>query len=123
VRLTRRPYLIENVRGAPLRGAVLLCGAMFDLRVYRHRLFESNVLLMVPPHPRHRESTGAHRGYSYRHPFVCVAGHNFHLAEGKAAMGITWMGTRRELSQAVPPAYTHHLGLQLRRYLEDTPDA
>ena len=37
------PYIIENVEGAPLLDPVLLCGAMFpELRVYRHRLFESN---------------------------------------------------------------------------------
>lgn len=37
------PWIIENVEGAPLRDPVLLCGSMFPgLRVYRHRLFESN---------------------------------------------------------------------------------
>jgi hypothetical protein len=34
------------------------------------------------------------------------------LARGKAAMGIDWM-TRDELSQAVPTAYTEHIGRQL----------
>jgi hypothetical protein len=41
--LIGKPWVIENVPGAPLRDPVMLCGVMFDgLRVYRHRLFESN---------------------------------------------------------------------------------
>lgn len=48
------PYIIENVMGAPLINPVMLCGAMFPgLRVYRHRIFESNIALTVPPHPKH----------------------------------------------------------------------
>ena len=41
------PYVIENVPGAPIEG-VLLCGSMFGLKVIRHRVFESNVMLMAP---------------------------------------------------------------------------
>ena len=53
---TGRPYVIENVVGAPLIDPLLLCGTMFEgLRVIRHRLFESNLLLSAPgpcrPHP------------------------------------------------------------------------
>ena len=40
------PYIIENVPGAPLRNPVMLCGSAFGLRVQRHRLFESNVMLL-----------------------------------------------------------------------------
>ena len=45
---TGLPYVIENVPGAPLVDPVTLCGSMFGLAVRRHRLFESNVALMVP---------------------------------------------------------------------------
>lgn len=53
------PYVIENVYGAKkaLRNPVMLCGADFGLKVYRHRLFESNVMLLVPPHVPHRDNT------------------------------------------------------------------
>jgi len=53
------PYVIENVYGAKraLRNPVMLCGADFGLKVYRHRLFESNVLLMTFPHQPHRDNT------------------------------------------------------------------
>ena len=37
---TGKPYIIENVVGAPLDNPLLLCGTMFGLRVRRHRLFE-----------------------------------------------------------------------------------
>lgn len=53
------PYIIENVAGAKkaMRNPVMLCGADFGLKVYRHRLFESNVMLLVPPHVPHRDNT------------------------------------------------------------------
>lgn len=112
-----RPWIVENVVGAPLQGPILLCGTMFGLRVFRHRLFESSVFLMTPAHPGHVGSTGAHRGYSTsrsgRNGFLCIAGHNFEMQAGAAAMGIDWMVVRRELSQAIPPAYTEYLGRQL----------
>lgn len=53
----RTLYCIENVPGAPL-SAFTLCGQMFGLPIYRHRLFESNFLVMVPSHPRHPEKIG-----------------------------------------------------------------
>lgn len=118
----KRPFVIENVMGAPMRPpAIMLCGMMFGLRVLRHRWFESNVLLFSPPHPRHPAGTltNAHRGYDRgKSPFVCLAGHNFERREGERAIGINWMRSRRELAQAVPPAYTEFIGKQLIRLWE-----
>ena len=34
-----RPYVIENVPGAPLINPVQMCGSSFGLKVRRHRLF------------------------------------------------------------------------------------
>lgn len=43
LRASGKPYVIENVDGAPLLDPVILCGTMFrGLRVLRHRLFETN---------------------------------------------------------------------------------
>lgn len=54
---TNKPYCIENVVGAPLINPILLCGSMFPgLRVYRHRLFESNFKIVPPPSPRTQSS-------------------------------------------------------------------
>lgn len=49
----RIPWVIENVPGAPLRADATLCGQMFGLPLYRHRLFESNIPLVQPVHPAH----------------------------------------------------------------------
>ena len=55
-----KPYIIENVVGAPLQNPVTLCGTMFGLSVFRHRLFESNVPLVVEHKCDHRNrSTGS----------------------------------------------------------------
>lgn len=51
LKAAKRPYAIENVVGAPLIDPVELCGAMFGLRVYRHRLFEYSFSVKAPKHP------------------------------------------------------------------------
>lgn len=104
------PYVIENVVGAPLAHHVELCGVMFGLGVLRHRRFETSHLLFQPPHPSHcgRVSDGA---------YVTVAGNgadsrDFRLSTWRRAMGIGWM-EKRELCQAIPPAYTQWIGRQM----------
>lgn len=54
-----KPYMLENVGGnrKRLRNPLMLCGAQFGLKVYRHRFFESNVLLFQPEHQPHRDNT------------------------------------------------------------------
>ncbi len=47
-------YVIENVVGAPLINPIQLCGTSFglgskDLQLVRHRWFECNIPLLVPP--------------------------------------------------------------------------
>lgn len=113
---TGRPWVIENVADAPLRSGMTLCGTMFGLRVYRHRRFESSVLLLAPPHPRHEVVIGRGRMLNDRakanaRGFVSLVGKNG-IAAARAAMGIDWM-TGDELSQAIPPAYTAWIGRQL----------
>lgn len=107
-----KPYVIENVPGSPLHSPVQLCGAMFGLRTYRHRDFESNVSLTVPAHPAHRAKT-AKMGRPVRAgEFMHVVG-NFHGADlARDIMDMPW-ATRDGLREAIPPSYTHHLGLQL----------
>lgn len=109
------PWVIENVVGAPLLDPIRLCGVMFGLQVYRHRIFETNFHLEAPPHPSHRGfgSTGSHRGYSRGTPMVCVVGHNFELGAGKRAMGIDWVTTRKQLSQMIPPVYSEYIARAL----------
>lgn len=117
---TGLPYIIENVEGAPLEDPVVLCGTMFpQLRVIRHRLFESNVNLEVPPHGKHplvftHDKRKRHYGQLDQDTsFVQVTGGgNCSIANAKDAMGIGWM-TKNELNESIPPAYTEYLGAQL----------
>lgn len=121
---TGKPYVIENVVGAPLLNPIMLCGLMFGLKVFRHRLFESNVFLLEPHHEPHRNRRIGVDG------FCCVAGHGDSgrahrrvpysrrsVAAWKVAMGIDWLN-RDELAQAIPPAYTAYVGRQLISFLE-----
>lgn len=118
------PYVIENVVGAPLKEPILLCGTMFGLRVYRHRLFECSFHIEAPNHPKHTHgSTGSHRGYSSGHPMVCVAGHNFKRYEAEEAMRIEWMTSRAQLAQAIPPAYAKYIGCAAIAHIKQTQDA
>ncbi len=114
-----KPYVIENVVGAPLIDPIMLCGTMFGLKVFRHRLFETDFFVLTPPHAQHDGSTGSSRGYSTkdsgRNGYICVAGNNFIREQGAEAMGIEWMVTRQDLAQAIPPAYTEWIGLRLLR--------
>lgn len=107
-----KPYVIENVPGAPLINPVVLVGSMFGLRTMRPRLFECSFeipfVLAPPPATRHAEMGRKPRPGEYVH----VVGNVTDMAYCKQAMGITWMN-RAELSQAIPPAYTHYIGTVL----------
>lgn len=123
---TGLPYVIENVEGAPLHDPVTLCGTMFPgLRVIRHRLFESNIPLEAPAHPKHplvftHDKRKAHYGkLDQDTAFVTVTGGgNATLANKKAAMGTPWMRSHHEVNEAIPPAYTEHVGAQLLAHIE-----
>lgn len=114
---TGLPYVIENVPSAPLLNPVTLCGEMFGLGVIRHRKFESNLLLMQPPHPKHRgRVAGCRHGEWFEGPYFAVygdGGGKGTLSQWQTAMGIDWMTTKHSLAESIPPAYTHYLGSQL----------
>ena len=70
-----KPYVVENVMGARYGSKTLkkrgledhglkagwLCGAMFGLPFYRHRLFATNWFWLTPGHPRHIQRIRAGR--------------------------------------------------------------
>lgn len=125
---TGRPYIIENVPRAPLRDATVLCGTMFELqaddedgtRLYlkRHRLFESNVALIVPKscaHPRSVQWAGSYGGARRDKDEARHVRHGGYVPSAKvqsALLGIDWM-TEPEMYEAIPPVYTEWLGRQL----------
>lgn len=112
------PYIIENVPGAPLRDPIELCGAMFGLRTYRHRLFESNVPLVEPEHPKHVVRTAKMGRVPEPWEFMHVVGNFSGVAQAREAMGIDWM-SRDGLRESIPPRYTAYLGRQLMDAMSD----
>ncbi|MFI8828593.1 SAM-dependent methyltransferase [Streptomyces sp. NPDC053431] len=123
------PYVIENVETAAseLRDPALLCGPMFDLKVYRHRLFETNWPLTTPPHPAHTAAC-TRNGYlpTQAKPFMTITGGRHSRAWQNAAsdaLQMPWIKVPpsgdiprgiREVCEAIPPAYTHWIGTQLQ---------
>lgn len=121
---TGKPFVIENVVGAPLRKDLMLCGFMFpELKTIRHRIFEVHGFHVEQP--EHKKHVGV-RGEDY----FTVAGHpgGFStrdecrigsIQEWEDAMGINWM-TPKELVESIPPAYSRYIASQFFNSLEAT---
>ncbi|WP_333810770.1 hypothetical protein [Timonella senegalensis] len=131
---TGKPYVIENVVGAPLNDPTMLCWSMFyppgavidedgtPLRMERHRLFETNWPLTTPRadhHPKDVQVAGSYGGarrdkWEARH--VRKGGYvpAKHIQE--QLLGIDWM-TQYGLYQSLPPVYTEWIGHQLATHI------
>jgi DNA (cytosine-5)-methyltransferase 1 len=134
------PWVIENVPGAPLEtgppnlfsdiAGVVLCGTMFGLNnggheLRRHRLFEANIPL-ARLNCRHRLPVIGFYGDHARTCQRTVAGHRVRGGDivgddrkmplVRDLMGIDWMAWH-EATQAIPPAYTRHIGEQILDHL------
>ncbi|WP_410537496.1 DNA methylase [Streptomyces sp. KL2] len=113
---TGLPYVIEQPNGrAEIRKDLTLCGEMFGLKVIRHRNFELGRWTIT--RPAHRPHRGRVRGWRhgrfYDGPYVAAYGNGGGkptIGELQAAMGIDWTDVREELTEAIPPAYTEHIG-------------
>lgn len=115
LRLSGKPYIIENVESAPLIDATLLCGTMFGLKTFRHRKFETSFFMLAPQHITHTlfgRAAKQGRPTTPERQYITVTGHYSGVNVGRAAMGIDWT-TKQELTQAIPPAYTHWIGERL----------
>lgn len=117
---TGKPWVIENVPGAPVQHysdlfgthGVMLCGSMFGLGVKRgflrrHRHFELSFPVPQPACNHEGRAVGVygHGGHTGKHRML-------YRDEAAQAMGINWM-TRDEMCQAIPPAYTEWIGKHL----------
>jgi DNA (cytosine-5)-methyltransferase 1 len=125
LRASGLPYIIENVEGAPLLAPVRLCATSFALPMYRHRLFESNVLLMGRECEHDRQTEAKYwtswrpGGEVRRAKVVQVYGQAAERHLWPDAMGIDWM-TYDEMAEAIPPAYTEWLGRQMLDALRES---
>jgi DNA (cytosine-5)-methyltransferase 1 len=112
------PYVIENVEGSSVRPDITLCGHMFGLKLYRHRLFEANFPMWQPQHPRH-VIPASKAGHWRPGTIISVSGHCSPMALAREAMGgIDWM-TRDELAESIPPQYSEFIGAQLIEHLSE----
>lgn len=114
LRAVNKPYVIENVPKSPLFNPVQLCGSSFGLDVRRHRWFESNVKLTAPS-CSHEWQTPRFPPATNRTNLRCtveIGVWRIPLKVQQDAMSIDWM-TLSELSEAIPPAYTEFIGVQL----------
>lgn len=107
----------DDCPSVPVQRPITLCGAMFGLKVLRHRVFEVGEMVSPPPHPKHRGSVRAG-------DWVTVAGHggdnapgNYSVGSWQRAMGIDWLWTHRELAEAIPPAFTQYIGERVLAWL------
>ena len=110
--LSGKPYVIENVKGAPLIDPIQLCGSSFGLKVRRHRIFESNLELVgsVCDHKAQGRPVGV---YGSMRDEIPKGGRTAtSIEEAREAMGINWM-LWGDLVEAIPPVYTEFIGKQL----------
>lgn len=105
------PWVIENVPGAPMRADYKLCGCMFGLAVQRERWFETSWHAFDLRQPCHHPAAAV-GVYGYGGPRGSSGRLSGRHARWSQAMAIDWMDAR-ELTQAIPPAYTEYIGSQL----------
>jgi DNA (cytosine-5)-methyltransferase 1 len=125
-------WVIENVPGAPMPDPLLVCGSEWpmaavdddgrELRLRRHRLFSASVPLVrrgecgCAEDRRLNRIGGVYGGgspdRSRDNPRKNRGGYTPALHVRHALMGIDWMSVNT-LSEAIPPAYTEHIGAQL----------
>lgn len=109
------PYVIENVAGArrELDHPILLCGRALGVGVARHRLFECSFACFATQCACRGDELPVYGKLDGRRVWTRTDGSELRAArslpEASAAMGIGWM-TWDELTQAIPPTYTHHIG-------------
>jgi DNA (cytosine-5)-methyltransferase 1 len=117
---TGLPYVIENVEDAreELKTPILLCGSMFGLHTYRHRLFETGggFRFIAPPHHRHPVSAVKMGRPLVDGDWYHAVGNFSNVPYVRRDMGMGW-ASREGIREAVPPAYTALIGRQLMRHI------
>lgn len=122
LRATGKPYVIENVPGAPLQDPLVLCGCMFGLHtvisgqrfhVRRPRLFETGGFTARQPRCRHvpGEPVLPVLGHGVPGWFYRKHGHGVPAGVIAQAMHVPWM-TREGVREAIPPVFTGYIAEQ-----------
>lgn len=114
------PWVIENVEEAAeeLRDPVMLCGAMFGLHTYRHRLFETSFPLAVPGDPLHLKKT-VKMGRPLRPgDFYHAVGNFSGVPYVREDMGVPWMN-RDGIRESIPPVYARYVAEQFMAHIRE----
>ncbi len=118
---TGLPFVIENVEEArdELIDPVMLCGEMFGLHTYRHRLFEvgGGFRIDTPHHPAHVAPTTKMGRPPRDGEYMHIVGNFSGVDRARDVMGMPW-ANRDGLREAIPPAYTEFIGRQLLAHLQ-----
>lgn len=112
---TGLPYIIENVVGAPLIDPVVVCGTGLGMRIYRHRLFESNFKLVGTKCDHRNLAMNPHNFQGRARIYREFPGESPEVVWGKE-MGVQWMN-KHETRESIPPLYTKYLGEQMIRHI------
>lgn len=123
---TGRVWVIENVPGAvsQMRSPLTLHGGMFGLSVYRPRLFEANVVIPAPPPcGRPVNPIGVYGKPDGRRLWTRADGSEQRAWtwEDRGVLGMGHVKDKwrwHDVAEAIPAAYTEHVGLHLAAYIE-----
>lgn len=123
-----KPYVIENVPGAPMRADVRLKGLMFGLPIVRERWFEITPFFIMQPGMPAYKKRGTLTG-----DYLTVCKKSSRVSETQKtltpsmikywkgtwhatrayAMGIDWHMSFEEQGEAIPPQYAEYVGNQI----------
>jgi len=106
----KKPFVIENVKGAPIRHDLELSGEMFKgLKSLRTRFFEIHGFKVYPLKKQYPLK---------KNMFICTKQQNKEetLEASKKALGISWMKSFKTLGEAIPPAYSQYI---MEEYLKN----
>mgnify|MGYP000912579475 CR=1 FL=1 len=136
------PWCVENVEGAPMKDAFVLCGSRFGLGVsvggvwyqlQRHRQFVTNFDVALEHRWKHKHKPGPVIGIYGGHVRVRAAQYGGRQATENGVFGKTdkkliallAMGlprdtkiTMEELSNGVPPAYSQFIASHVNRWVK-----
>lgn len=113
------PYVIENVVGAPLDNPIMLCGSMFGLQTYRHRLFECSFAIDPPHHPDHTAPIRKMGRPVREGEMMHIVGNFSGVQKARDIMGAQWMN-RDGLREAIPPAFAKYIGQAALSQIQST---
>lgn len=116
---TNKPGIIENVMPSPVRPDIILRGDSFGLKILKSRKFECVNWFSMKPILK--KKIGSVKAGDFA---LCIGNGQLKVTNGikfkipgnsilevwSYAMGINWM-TIHEMAEAIPPAYTHYLGI------------